>query len=95
LSVCPGEDISRFLTTRPGSSNFSRNPIYLGMIGSLAGITLTLPTWFSIGMAAGVVWCIRTQTIEEEAYLERTYGEAFRQYAADVGRFVPGLGRLC
>jgi protein-S-isoprenylcysteine O-methyltransferase Ste14 len=30
----------------------------------------------------------------EEPYLLRTHGDAYREYAARVGRFVPGLGRL-
>ena len=30
----------------------------------------------------------------EEPYLLRQHGDAYRNYAARVGRFVPGLGRL-
>lgn len=77
-----------------GLYQFCRNPIYLGMIASLAGYALMLPTWLSLGAVLGATWCIRAQTLEEEAYLERTYGAAFREYAARVGRFVPGLGKL-
>jgi protein-S-isoprenylcysteine O-methyltransferase Ste14 len=32
--------------------------------------------------------------LTEEAYLIRTYGDAYRAYARQVGRFVPGLGTL-
>jgi protein-S-isoprenylcysteine O-methyltransferase Ste14 len=30
----------------------------------------------------------------EERHLLRAHGDSYRQYAARVGRFVPGLGRL-
>jgi protein-S-isoprenylcysteine O-methyltransferase Ste14 len=29
----------------------------------------------------------------EEPYLVRTHGEAYRSWAAGVGRFLPGIGR--
>jgi protein-S-isoprenylcysteine O-methyltransferase Ste14 len=77
-----------------GLYGFCRNPIYLGMIANLIGITVMLPTWLSVALAIGVVWCIRQQTLDEEVYLRRTYGAAFLRYASHVGRFVPGLGRL-
>jgi protein-S-isoprenylcysteine O-methyltransferase Ste14 len=77
-----------------GLYQFCRNPIYLGLMGSLIGLTLMLLTWLSLALAAGVIWCVYTQTLEEEAYLERTYGDAFRRYASRVGRFLPGLGLL-
>jgi protein-S-isoprenylcysteine O-methyltransferase Ste14 len=37
---------------------------------------------------------IRQQIMLEEAYLTRTYGDAYRDYARRVGRFVPGIGKL-
>ena len=77
-----------------GLYKFCRNPIYLGLMLSLFGLTVLLPTWLSLALAAGAVWGMRTQTIEEEVYLEKTYGHAFRRYAARVGRFWPGLGKL-
>ncbi len=77
-----------------GLYQFCRNPIYLGMLSSLIGLAIMLPTWLSLVLVLGVFWCVRTQTIEEEAYLARTYGGAFHSYAARVGRFWPGLGRL-
>ena len=30
----------------------------------------------------------------EEPYLLRTHGDAYRAYAARVGRFLPGVGRF-
>lgn len=71
-----------------------RNPIYLALFLVLTGMLLLLPTLISACASLGVWFCIRTQTLHEEQYLLRTYGDEYRHYAARVGRFLPGLGRL-
>jgi protein-S-isoprenylcysteine O-methyltransferase Ste14 len=77
-----------------GLYRFCRNPIYLGMLTMVTGLTALEPTALSLLLALTIYWCIRTQTLEEEVYLERTYGHEFVAYAGRVGRFVPKLGRL-
>jgi len=77
-----------------GFYRFCRNPIFLFMLLALAGLTLLVPTWLSLVLLAGTVVGIREQVVEEEAYLLRTYGDAYRAYARRVGRFLPGMGRL-
>jgi protein-S-isoprenylcysteine O-methyltransferase Ste14 len=37
---------------------------------------------------------MRLQIAAEEAYLLRTYGDAYRGYAGRVGRLLPWIGRL-
>jgi protein-S-isoprenylcysteine O-methyltransferase Ste14 len=71
-----------------------RNPIFLGMFSTMTGLALLLPTFISAAVFLGTVVCTRSQTLEEEAYLLATYGEAYRRYAQRVGRFLPGLGTL-
>jgi protein-S-isoprenylcysteine O-methyltransferase Ste14 len=77
-----------------GLYQFCRNPIYLGMAACLVGMTIMLPTYLSLLLTAITFTLVRAQTLAEERYLKTTYGEAFRQYAANVGRFLPGLGKL-
>ena len=77
-----------------GLYRFCRNPIYVGLIAGLVGIAIVLPTFSTLGLLVSVAWCVRSQTIDEEAYLERKYGDVFRRYSARVGRFFPGLGLL-
>src|SRR5262249_13752616 len=77
-----------------GLYTFCRNPIYLALIARCVGSTLMLTTWYSVALAVGIFWVIRSQTLQEEAYLQQTYGLEFRSYAARVGRFWPGVGRL-
>ena len=61
---------------------------------ALLGFALLLPSWISLGLLIGAGLGIRRHVRDEEAYLARTYGEEYRRYAARVGRFVPGVGRL-
>jgi protein-S-isoprenylcysteine O-methyltransferase Ste14 len=77
-----------------GLYRFSRNPIFLALIAVLTGYTLLLPTLLSALILAGGYLGIRQQIAEEESYLLRTYGEAYRAYARRVGRLLPGLGKL-
>ena len=77
-----------------GIFGFCRNPIYLAMIVVTAGYTLLVPTPLSWILLAGTVVGMSTQARTEEAYLLRTYGQGFREYARRVGRFLPGIGKL-
>jgi protein-S-isoprenylcysteine O-methyltransferase Ste14 len=84
---------------RPGlvTSGFyrlCRNPIYLTLFIVLAGFTVLVPTWLSAAALLGAIIGIRRHVVDEESYLTRTYGDAYRTYARQVGRFLPGLGRL-
>ena len=77
-----------------GLYRYSRNPIYVAMLAAVMGFALLLPSWISLGLLIGAGLGIRRHVRDEEAYLARTYGEEYPRYAARVGRFVPGVGRL-
>jgi len=77
-----------------GLYRYSRNPIYVAMLAALLAFALLLPSWISLGLLIGAGLGIRRHVRDEEAYLARAYGEEYRRYAARVGRFVPGVGRL-
>jgi protein-S-isoprenylcysteine O-methyltransferase Ste14 len=77
-----------------GLYQFCRNPIFLFMLTALVGFVLLLPNWLTlVAMVAGMVG-VRRHVGDEETYLTRTYGDAYRAYAHRVGRFLPGIGRL-
>jgi protein-S-isoprenylcysteine O-methyltransferase Ste14 len=72
-----------------------RNPIYTSMIVGWLGLALIVPTW--LGMAAVVVTAVGLEIqvrLVEEPYLVRTHDQEYGAYAARVGRFIPGVGRL-
>ena len=72
----------------------SRNPIFLGMFLTLAGLVLITPApWTVAGFAVAVI-LVSLQVRLEERNLLRIHGQAYLAYAAQVGRFVPWLGRL-
>ena len=85
--------------TRPGlvvdgAFAICRNPIYACMLAALFGFLLLTPTYVSLGLLLSTWLGIRMQVVEEEAFLTRSYGDAYRHYAARVGRFFPGIGLL-
>jgi protein-S-isoprenylcysteine O-methyltransferase Ste14 len=72
-----------------------RNPIFSGMLMFSVGLLLTLPGALTLAALlcswSGIELQVR---FVEEPYLLATHGDAYRAYAARVGRFVPQLGRL-
>ena len=72
-----------------------RNPIYSAMFTFGIGIVLVTP---NLVACAGLILLIATIQLQvrrvEEPYLLRTHGDAYRAYAARVGRFVPGVGLM-
>ncbi len=72
-----------------GAFRYSRNPIYVGMIILVAGLFLILPSVATLLGAVVAYVSINVQVRLEEDHMERTYGEAYRNYALAVGRFFP------
>ncbi|WP_435585947.1 methyltransferase family protein [Micromonospora aurantiaca (nom. illeg.)] len=78
-----------------GPFSLARNPIFTAMAGTTLGLALMVPNAVAI-----VAWLVLVVALQlqvravEEPYLIATHGDAYRRYAARVGRFVPGLGRL-
>jgi protein-S-isoprenylcysteine O-methyltransferase Ste14 len=77
-----------------GLYRWSRNPIFVGLWLAIAGHALLAPTWLSLVAFLALTFGIRAQVRAEERWLETTYGDAFRDWAARTGRFVPGVGRM-
>ncbi len=72
-----------------GAYRYSRNPMYTGMVGLLLGV----------GLAAGSAWMLLAVlpfglylnffvVPREEAYLRRTFGEAYVAYCRQVRRWL-------
>ncbi len=78
---------------RNGVFGFVRNPIFTAMLVFGLGIALVTPNVVAI---AGFVLLVLTIEVQvravEEPYLSTKHGDAYRDYRAGVGRFVPGLG---
>ena len=72
-----------------------RNPIFTAMLPASLGLALLVPNIAALAGFGALVLALEIQVrLVEEPYLLRQHGEAYRNYASRVGRFVPGLGRL-
>lgn len=78
-----------------GPFTLVRNPIYSAMLPAVAGLVLVAPSLLAIAGWLLLLCALELQVrVVEEPYLLATHGEAYASYAARVGRFVPGIGRL-
>ena len=74
---------------REGIFNYSRNPIYLGMITILIGLWIFLGSLTPIFIIPVFTWLIQEVFIkEEERILEAKFGENYRKYKATVRRWI-------
>jgi protein-S-isoprenylcysteine O-methyltransferase Ste14 len=72
-----------------------RNPIFSAMIPTALGLTLLVPSVVAIAGLVGLIVALELQVrVVEEPYLLHAQGDRYASYAARVGRFVPGIGRL-
>jgi protein-S-isoprenylcysteine O-methyltransferase Ste14 len=80
---------------RTGLFGQIRNPIYTAMITFSLGIALVTPNLVALVGFIMFVTALELQVRRvEEPYLMRTHGDAYRSYAAGVGRFVPRVGLI-
>jgi protein-S-isoprenylcysteine O-methyltransferase Ste14 len=78
-----------------GPFSLVRNPIFATMIPSFIGIALLAPNAVTIAAAVLLIVALELQTrLIEEPYLTKIHGEQYAAYAAQVGRFLPRIGRL-
>jgi protein-S-isoprenylcysteine O-methyltransferase Ste14 len=80
---------------RTGVFGRVRNPIYTAMFTFGLGVALVTP---NLVACMGFLLLLATVELQvrrvEEPHLSRAHGDAYRAYAASVGRFVPGVGRI-
>lgn len=92
IGVDPGER-TELVTTGPFA--VVRNPIYAAIIPTGLGLALMVPSAVALAALAALVSAFELQVrVVEEPHLLRVHGRAYGDYAARVGRFVPGVGLL-
>ena len=73
-----------------GLFRICRNPIYLADAMILGGLILWWDVPLGVGVLAGFIWLITTRFIlGEEAVLRAAFGQAFDDWAARTGRWLP------
>jgi protein-S-isoprenylcysteine O-methyltransferase Ste14 len=72
-----------------GPYRFTRNPLYLGVTLIYCGLTLIINTWWCFVFLVPVLLLIHFGVVtREERYLERKFGDSYRQYRARVRRYL-------
>jgi protein-S-isoprenylcysteine O-methyltransferase Ste14 len=83
----PGLPTSKIIST--GVFSISRNPLYLGGVFMLAGISLALNLpWVLILLLPSLVACHYILIAPEESYLASKFGNQYRMYTATVHRWI-------
>lgn len=84
----PEQDKTEFVQT--GIYAFSRNPAFLGFDFMYIGVCLLFCNPLTIGFTVFAIITLHLQILQEERYLQATFGEEYRSYQKQVFRY---LGR--
>jgi protein-S-isoprenylcysteine O-methyltransferase Ste14 len=72
-----------------GPFRFSRNPLYLCLTLMYLGLTLAVNTWWGVVVLVPLLIVMHFGVVlREERYLERKFGESYRQYRSSVRRYL-------
>ncbi len=74
-----------------GPYRFVRHPLYAGLLPFTLSLTLLAANWFVCGMSLAVYVLLVIRTKKEEENLVARFGDAYRDYMARTGRFLPWL----
>jgi protein-S-isoprenylcysteine O-methyltransferase Ste14 len=69
----------------------TRNPMYLGHLVFLTGLTLATRSPVSLAVTAGLVHWFDERARTDHRRLVRIFGPPYEEYAARVPRWLPGL----
>ena len=76
---------------RTGPYGYTRNPMYLGHLIFMIGLSVTFWSWFAlILLAARTVWFHRRVLLDEQR-LEARFGANYAAYRRQVKRWIPGM----
>jgi len=85
-NINPSQPAVALVTSGP--FRFSRNPLYTALMLIFIGLTLAFNTWWGFAMLIPVFVVMYAGVIRrEERYLERKFGDSYREYCAQVRRY--------
>ena len=72
-----------------GPYRFTRNPMYLQMLLVCIGVAIVISNYWIVLLTPPCAWLLyRFAIAPEEAYLERKFGEPYREYKCRVRRWL-------
>lgn len=84
----PDKDKTKLVTT--GIYKYSRNPAFLGFDFMYIGVLLMYGNLLTLGFSVFAMVMLHLQILQEERYLESTFGAVYKEYKSQVFRY---LGR--
>lgn len=79
----------RLVSTGPYA--YSRNPMYLGHLIFLTGLTLTFRSWLAGAITVAVALWFHIRVLGDEKKLTQVLGAPYENYLASVKRWIPGF----
>ncbi len=74
-----------------GPYRWVRHPMYTGLLGAGISLAFLQGSWWLAGATVLCFGLLAARAPIEERYLEERFGEAYREYARRVRRFLPGI----
>jgi protein-S-isoprenylcysteine O-methyltransferase Ste14 len=74
-----------------GAFRYVRHPLYLGVLLFYLGLTLATVSLLSLAVFAGIFIFYNYISGYEEKLLEARYGEAYKEYKARTGKWIPKI----
>jgi hypothetical protein len=87
----PGPEVPPDRLVSSGLYAYTRNPMYLGHIIFLTGLTLTLRSWLAALITVAVAVWFHLRVLADERNLIVKLGQPYVAYTQSVKRWVPGL----
>jgi protein-S-isoprenylcysteine O-methyltransferase Ste14 len=86
-----GMDVAPDRIIDQGPYRYTRNPMYLGHLIFMAGLTLTFWSWFALILFAARAAWFQSRVWHDEARLETLFGAEYVAYRQRVKRWIPGV----
>jgi len=87
----PGVETPPERLVATGLYRYTCNPMYLGHMIFLIGLTLTLKSWLAALITIATAIWFHSRVVGDEKKLIQTLGQPYVNYLASVQRWVPGL----
>jgi protein-S-isoprenylcysteine O-methyltransferase Ste14 len=86
-NINPSQPATTIVTSGP--FRFSRNPLYVSLMLVYLGLSLAVNTWWGVVMLVPLLIVMHVGVVlREERYLDRKFGESYRQYRVRVRRYL-------
>ncbi len=87
----PGMDTPPERLVTSGPFAWCRNPMYLGHMIFLAGLTLTLRSELAAAITVATIVWFQFRVLRDERRLAERFGQPYLDYKARVRRWIPGV----